>query len=196
MPVMSRLERALCTSDPWAWLARRTLTPWSLQGADLRGRWLEVGAGAGAMARQVLTSYPEVHLTVTDLDPAMVAASRERLGDLGDRVDFEVADATALTHPDDTFDGALSFLMLHHAGRWEQVLHELVRVVRPGGHLVGYDLMDTIPARLLHVTDRSGTRLAGARELGRVLAELPVEIEFRRVEIFGALTRFRARVEG
>lgn len=68
--------------------------------------------------------------------------------------------------------------MLDHVGAWEKALAEAVRVLRPGGPLLGYDLLDTAPTRLLHVGKGRGTGLlrpAPAR--GRVQA---VSIRIRR----------------
>ena len=52
--------------------------------------------------------------------------------------------------PTKSFDTVLSWIMLHHTVEWEKALAESVRVLRPGGHVVGYDLLSTAPIRLLH----------------------------------------------
>ena len=77
-----------------------------------------------------------------------------RLSQFGDRVTARHADATALPFPDDAFDAVLSWVMLHHTLEWEKALAEAIRVLRPGGQLVGYDLLSTAPLRLLHRTRR------------------------------------------
>ena len=35
----------------------------------------------------------------------------------------------------------LSWVMLHHTVEWERALAEAIRVLRPSGQLVGYDLL-------------------------------------------------------
>ena len=55
------------------------------------------------------------------------------------------ADATDLPFDDGRFSLVLSSAMLHHVVGWEQALSEATRVLRPGGRLVGFDL--------LHVAD-------------------------------------------
>ena len=69
------------------------------------------------------------------------------------------ADAAQLPFPDGRFDLVLSAAMLHHVIEWDTALAEAVRVLRPGGRLVGYDMLNTIPVRLIHVGERDTTLL-------------------------------------
>jgi ubiquinone/menaquinone biosynthesis C-methylase UbiE len=48
---------------------------------------------------------------------------------------------TALTFADGRFDIVASSMVTHHVRNWEQVLEEMVRVLRPGGYLIYTDLM-------------------------------------------------------
>jgi len=50
-----------------------------LQGISLHGDLLELGSGSGAMAEQTARTFPDLRLTVTDIDPAMVKAAGRRL---------------------------------------------------------------------------------------------------------------------
>jgi SAM-dependent methyltransferase len=90
----------------------------------------------------------------------MVAAARARLATFASRVNVRQADATELPFPDNRFDAVLSFIMLHHVINWEAALGEAVRVPRPGGVLVGYDLAATHIAHWLHQADDTRHRLA------------------------------------
>lgn len=151
MPAMSRFEAAVCRSGPWRTFTGRVVLPWSLQGFEPHGHILEIGAGSGAMASEVLARHPGVTMTVTDIDDDMVEAARHRLARVDDRrVTVRHANATALPFADETFDAVFSWIMLHHTLEWEQALTEAVRVVRPGGHVVGYDLLATRQLRVLH----------------------------------------------
>ncbi len=53
--------------------------------------------------------------------------------------------------------------MLHHVLVWEKALAEAVYVPRPGGLLIGYDLLDTPALRFLHLGGGHDTRLLGLR---------------------------------
>lgn len=192
MPAMSRVEAAFCRSAPWRLLAGRVVLPWALMGHRPTGRVLEIGAGSGAMAAEVLRAHPDVTLVATDVDEAMVAHARVRLAPFGERAEAQLADACALPFGDASFDTVLSWIMLHHTIRWEEALAEAVRVLRPGGWLVGYDMIDTRAGRRLHVLDGSPHRLMGLAELRERLAALPVDEVVVR-PFAGVLVRFRAR---
>ena len=96
MPTMSRFEAAFCRSALWRFWARRMVLPWALQGIHPEGRVLEIGAGSGAMAAELLGAYPGVTMTVTDFDPDMVAAAQRRLMPYAERSTVRQADATSL----------------------------------------------------------------------------------------------------
>lgn len=193
MPVMSRFEAAFCRSAPWRALARRVVLPWALQGCRPSGRVLEIGAGSGAMAAELLAVLPDVTMTVTDVDPAMVDAATDRLRPFGARATVQVVDATSLPFPDASFDAVVSWIMLHHTVEWERALAEAVRVVRPGGDVVGYDLLSTAPLRLLHQAERARFRMIRLGELREAVRTLPVEQAVLTPSLAGLAVRFLLR---
>src|SRR5438309_7431291 len=158
MPAMSPFEAAFCRSAPWRLFARRLVLPWALQGVRPHGRVLEIGAGSGAMAAELLAMFDDITMCVTDFDDAMVTAAAERLAPFGDRVECRQADATALPFADDSFDTVLSWIMLHHTVEWEDALREAARVLRPGGRLIAYDLLASRTFSFLHQADGHGHR--------------------------------------
>jgi ubiquinone/menaquinone biosynthesis C-methylase UbiE len=192
MPEMSRSAQLVCRSAPWRFIARRVVLPWAVQGAALGGDVLEVGCGSGAMAAEIVRRYPAVRLTATDYDESMVDAARERLVPFGDRASVRRADATDLPFPDGGFDVALSFIMLHHVIDWEHAVGELVRMLRPGGQLIGYDLLADRRGRSGH-GHGSETRLMHRAELERVLRDLPLVAPTVKPAFGGLLARFSAR---
>lgn len=194
MSKMSKVEAAFCRSAPWRGFARRVVVPWALAGESLRGDGLEIGAGSGAMAEQLLTRQTNVTLTLVDVDPKMSRASAERLERFGDRVDTAIGDASGLHYTDGSFDFVVSWLMLHHTIEWQAVIAESRRVLRSGGAFVGYDLVDTAPARFVHKYDGSEHRFFGAKHLHDELL-----LHFDHVEtavgVGGLVCRFTARVD-
>ena len=192
MPVMSSIESLFCRSALWRVTARRAVLPWATAGWDFSGRVLEIGAGSGAMALEVTSAFPNARLTVTDLDPAMVAAARAALGDHPDVV-VQQADVTALPFDDGAFDMVTSYLMLHHVIHWEAALIEAARVLAPGGALLGYDLTDTVVARLIHRADRSPYLTLSEPDLRSGLAAAGLTAVTTEEGLGGHLVRFRAQ---
>ena len=187
---------AVVTSRPYQLIARRVIVPWLLQGERLSGQGLEIGAGSGAMTAQLLTAFPDLTMTATDYGAGMVDKAARTLAPFGDRARAERADATSLPFDDGRFDLVLSAAMLHHVIDWDKALAEAVRVLRPGGLLIGYDLLDTAPIRLMHVGRGHDVRLMRPGQLEARLGRLPVTAVRSRPALGGALLRFTARKAG
>jgi SAM-dependent methyltransferase len=191
---MTRGERRACQSAPWRWFARRVVLPWALAGEVPTGRVLEIGGGSGAMAVELLERYPNVTMVVTDFDDAMVEDAARRLRVYGQRAEVRQADATALPFEDASFDTVVSFIMLHHTVEWEKALAETTRVLRPGGKLIGYDLLRARPMTMLHHDhgEGDGHRLMELDAVRGVLADLPLRDPSARRSLGGLLVRFHA----
>jgi ubiquinone/menaquinone biosynthesis C-methylase UbiE len=190
MPEMTAAESRMCRSATWQRFTSRRVLPWALQGVELSGDVLEIGCGSGAMAAGLLERFPGVRLVATDVDPAMVASARERLAPFGERAVVQEADTTALPFADGEFDAVCSFIMLHHVIRWEEALAEVTRVLKPGGLLVGYDVLATGPMRWLHAIERSSHRLMRVRELRARVRDLPVRQAVLTRSGAGSVVRF------
>jgi ubiquinone/menaquinone biosynthesis C-methylase UbiE len=147
---MSASAKTFCTSSPYRLLARRVVLPWVLQGLRPTGEVLEIGAGSGAMTAGLLARFPDLTVVATDYDPEMVAGASRSLGSWSGRVTVEGADATDLPFDDGRFSLVLSCAMLHHVVGWEKALSEATRVLRPGGRLVGFDLLHVAGTKLPH----------------------------------------------
>ena len=192
MPVMSAIEGAFCRSAPWRALARRTVLPWALGGEGLTGEVLEIGGGSGAMADGVARLFPDVRLTVTDVDDDMVASARRRLAQ-HENLKVQPADVTALPFGDASFDAVTSYLMLHHVIAWRDALGEVGRVLRPGGRFLGYDLTNTRAARLTHRLDGSPHLILSPGTLRAGLNETGFENVVVRPSVAGHFMRFGAK---
>lgn len=101
------------------------------------GQALDVGAGTGDLsialarhgARRVVgTDFCEDMLPVAD-------AKAQRAG-YGGRVSFVVGDALHLPFPDASFDCVVNGFLLRNVADLPAALHEMTRVLRPGGRLV------------------------------------------------------------
>jgi ubiquinone/menaquinone biosynthesis C-methylase UbiE len=181
-------ERLIMATRAYRFLTARLIAPWALQGTHPHGEVLEIGAGVGAMAHHLLAVTPDLHMGVTDFDPDMCAVAARSLGRYGSRVVVEQADANRLPFADNSFDFVLSFLMLHHTGDWRQTVREATRVLRPGGRLVGFDLLAGAP---LHHPERFAT-LMPRGELENFVPTLPLVDVRVRPGLTKTLVRFVA----
>jgi len=93
-------------------------------------RALDLGTGTGKAARAVARRFPEATVVGVDLAPQMVAeAARLLPPELAGRVRFQVADASALPFPNESFDLVVLMNMI-------PFFPELARVTAPGGAIV------------------------------------------------------------
>lgn len=99
----------------------------ALRYAD-RGDLLEVGCGTGLL----LERFAAVCRTArgVDLSPGMLSAAEKR------GLDVRVASATELPFDDNSFDVVCSFKVLAHVPDLPRAITEMLRVTRPGGHVL------------------------------------------------------------
>lgn len=91
---------------------------------------LDVGCGTGALTFAAAT-VPSVRVVGVDPSSQFVSAA-QRAGD-GDRVRFQVGDASALPFPSAGFDRTLSLLVLNFVPDTAAAVREMIRVTRPNG---------------------------------------------------------------
>jgi ubiquinone/menaquinone biosynthesis C-methylase UbiE len=141
-----------CSSREWAdYLQNEVIAPLAAD-IGLGERMLEVGPGPGAATDWLRRRVDR--LVAVESDEAAAAKLAERFA--GTNVEIVHGDATALRFPDGAFDAAGSFTMLHHVptvAEQDQVLAEAVRVLRPGGVLVGSDSLASDRLREFHEGD-------------------------------------------
>lgn len=103
---------------------------------------LDVGCGLGGASRFAAHTYgcrvTGVDLTREYVDTGNVLCAWVRLSR---RIALEVGDATALRHPDGTFDRAYMLHVGMNIADKDRLIAELFRVLRPGAKLGIYDVM-------------------------------------------------------
>jgi SAM-dependent methyltransferase len=148
---VNRLHHWLCRSDAWRETIQQRV-PWVLSGADLGPNVLELGHGPG-LTTDLLRPTVQC-LTAIEVDPKLADSLSSRLR--GSNVQVVAGDATAMPFPDANFSGGVSFTMLHHVPSPElqdKLLHEVWRVLKPGGVFVGSDSLQSFFMRLIHIGD-------------------------------------------
>ncbi len=99
-------------------------------------RVLELAAGTGILTEKLLASLPTgATLVATDLNGDMLALARVRTGE-PEMVIFNTADASALDHPDATFDAITCQFGVMFFPDKVNAFREARRVLKPGGRYV------------------------------------------------------------
>lgn len=113
-----------------------TTHPKAVLGDGPGGRVLDVATGTGSFVRFLLDGLRDhAEIVGIDLNAERAAAFSEAFADRPD-VRFEQMDAHHLVFPDGSFDTVCVSNSLHHFADPAPVLAEMLRVLRPGGHLV------------------------------------------------------------
>ncbi|HEU5099789.1 MAG TPA: methyltransferase domain-containing protein, partial [Roseiflexaceae bacterium] len=117
-------------------LRRRTVT---LAGLHPGQTVLDVGCGTGTLAIEVQHRVGSAG-RVVGIDPSaqQIARARAKAARRNVPIEFQVGVIEQLAFPDQTFDVALSTLMMHHlpASLKRQGLAEIARVLKAGGRLI------------------------------------------------------------
>lgn len=171
-------------------LRRRALVHEAL-GARPGERVLDAGCGPGFYVSEILERVgPEGSVVGVDASAAMLGLAARRSEGQGN-VSFHEGDVRALPVPDADFDRVLSVQVLEYVGDIPAALNELLRVLRPGGRVLIWDVdWATVswhsrdPARMERFLRAWDDHLADP-SLPRTLAARMREAGFEDVEMEG-----------
>lgn len=96
---------------------------------------LEVGVGAGTDHLQWARSGCDCY--GVDLTDAAIETTREHLSMYGLQSNLQRVNAEKLPFPDGSFDVVYSWGVIHHSEHPDRIIHEINRVLRPGGVFIG-----------------------------------------------------------
>jgi SAM-dependent methyltransferase len=115
---------------------------------DSYQRILDVGCGHGTWTATLQARFPKAEIHAIDLWPGALRATRAIADRSGWRWSLRQAAAETTGYPDDFFDLAASYAVLHElpVAALEAVFAEMFRILEPGGDLL---FMDVPPYREL-----------------------------------------------
>jgi len=163
---------------------------------DLHGqRVLEIGSGRGGGAAFLARYHGPAHVTGADFSAHAVALSRAFHAGVPN-LDFAEGDAERLPFPDASFDAVINVESSHCYGSMDRFLHEVDRVLRPGGTFLFADFRAAadIPELLRTLDAQPGWQRIDHEDItGAVVAALEAGDERKRRLIADIVRRPRAR---
>lgn len=100
---------------------------------------LEIGGGIGSVSAYLAETF-RMQVYGTDFDPDQIELAQKLYGG-NERLLYQIEDAAHLSFAHNSFDLVISQNVFHHIPDWPQAVKEIVRVLRPGGHLFWLDLV-------------------------------------------------------
>jgi len=149
---MNENHARLCPGPEWAQHLQSDVLPTVTAGVALGDELLELGPGPGAATDWLRAQVRR--LVAVEHDKPAADALAQRFAHTN--VEVLHGDATALGFDDASFDSVASFTMLHHVPTrvlQTRLLAEALRVLRPGGALIGYDSLHSNDLHHFHEGD-------------------------------------------
>jgi ubiquinone/menaquinone biosynthesis C-methylase UbiE len=142
------------------------------------GTIVDIGCGPGYLVVSIAKSIPGLKVIGVDISEEMTATAANNVSvlRLDEQVSFRLGDSQRLPFENGEVDFIVSSLSLHHWSEPEQALQEIIRVLRPGGQFLIFDLrrdaphlfygllkfamMVVVPSALRRVNEPVGSALA------------------------------------
>jgi ubiquinone/menaquinone biosynthesis C-methylase UbiE len=163
-------------------------------GVPAGSRLLDVGCGPGEVLVRLATLAPGIDATGLDVDAAMIDRARRKADHAGRARGagprFVVADVAAMPFPDASFDVVVSSYAVHHWPDRHAGLAEVMRVLKPGGRAIVWDVAPPHPtaggagSAQVHGHDPNQTAArhgSGEAPVPSLLATLRMLLLFRRL---------------
>ena len=103
---------------------------------------LDIATGTGDFALLLAKRIQPQHIIGADISEGMMAVGREKVAKEGlqDTISFQYEDCMKLSFPDGSFDAVTSAYGVRNFQDLDAGLREMLRVLRPGGHLLIVEL--------------------------------------------------------
>jgi ubiquinone/menaquinone biosynthesis C-methylase UbiE len=127
-------------------------------------RILSLACGGGALERDLLRLKPDAHIIAMDFSPGAIALAKRRSLEVGQEIDYQVADLNVANLEPNAFDFVVAGSALHHIVALEHILGQVRDCLKPGGLLI---VNDYVGPNQLHWTP------AQVQAINEILVLLP-----------------------
>ena len=142
--------------------------------------YLDVGCGNGAAPIYIARKF-QLEVTGVDIDPEQIALAKASSEGMKN-IRFLALDGRDLPFADGEFDIVLTNKVIHHIPGWQKALIEMIRVLRPGGHLIYADfILPSIVARLGETLFRGSAGFPTRKALDDLFARGGLQAVYRSV---------------
>lgn len=101
---------------------------------------VELGCGPGFLLGKLLDEFPAIHVTGVEIEDTLVEYAQIMLAEKGyDRFDIIEGSILDIDLPDDSFDFAITRLVVEHLKNPLKAVMEVKRILKPGGIAVFVD---------------------------------------------------------
>ncbi|MCC7367476.1 MAG: class I SAM-dependent methyltransferase [Chloroflexi bacterium] len=126
---------------------------------DQEFRYLNLGAGSGALDAILLEQFPGANAVVLDASLTMLSATRKTLARFGERVEYIQADLSspewlgAVEGPFDFIISTQTIHLLRHSRRIRELYREILKLTGHGGTFLNMDYVRPARAELAPLAD-------------------------------------------
>jgi len=134
-----------------------------------QGTLVDVGCGPGYLLVDMVRAFNNLKFVGVDISSKMVEKAIGNITNKGfiEQVSFRVGDIQGLPFESDSLDFVVSTLSLHHWLHPTQGFEEILRVLKPGGQFLVFDLKRNSP-RLAYWVVRFAQSMILPASLGRI----------------------------
>lgn len=137
MYVSSRLYMFMITVRHGDWYEQRLRRSIDYLDLDCETAVLEVGCGTGRFSKMLLSAG--ARLKGIDVNDKFISKLKKKHPEC-----FELRSILDLKYPNDSFDRAIMFDVLHHIPEYKLALAEVRRVLKPGGYAIIWEGSESI----------------------------------------------------
>ncbi|MBY0415438.1 MAG: class I SAM-dependent methyltransferase [Bdellovibrionales bacterium] len=102
---------------------------------------LDAGCGSGVLSRFIHDNYSNIQLDAFDYSELRVAEAKKRIKGTNKKINFFQDNIEAMSVASNTYDVIVSRYVIEHLANPKKAIHEMVRLLKPGGilYIIDFD---------------------------------------------------------